>query len=52
MYCLIQFADIFLRIFASIFISDISLLTKDIKDLHSENYKTQIKKKKMEMTQT
>ena len=45
MYCLIQFADIFLRIFASIFISDISLLTKDIKDLHSENYKTQIKKK-------
>ena len=51
MYCLIQFADILLRIFASIFISDISLLTKDIKDLHSENYKTQIKKK-MEMTQT
>ena len=42
MYCLIQLADILLRIFASIFISDSSLLPKDVKDLHSENYKMQI----------
>ena len=52
MYCLIQLADILLRIFASIFISDSSPLRKDVKDLHSENYKMQIKKKKIEMTQT
>ena len=46
MYCLIQLADILLRIFTSIFISDSSPLPTDVKDLHSENYKMQIKKKK------